>query len=386
MRTRRERALFLRVPYQIYRDDPAWVAPLLFMQRDNIAPGNPVFEHLRWQPFLAWRGDRPVGRISAQVDSLVQVHRGENNGYFGMLEAPDDSAVFAALFAAAEQWLRDQGMERAIGPFSLNINQEIGALVEGFDTIPNMMMGHGRRYYDRQIQAQGYAPAKDLLCYEAPPDFVEPPILTLLKKRLAGRLVVRPLNPRQKLADFAAMREIFNDAWQHNWGFVPFTEKEFRAIGNEMLLLIPADLVQIALVDGKPAAFIVLLPNLNEAIRDLGGRLLPFGWAKLLWRLKVGFPSTGRVPLMGVRQQYQQTRFGPGLAFAVIDAVRKIGFRRGIKVVEMSWVLEDNVGMRHIAEAIGGVVNKRYRLYERPLVGPGSSLDPAGYQPAGAGS
>ena len=122
-----------------------------------------------------------------------------------------------------------------------------------------------------------------------------------------------------------------------------------------------------------------MLPNLNEAIRDLGGKLLPFGWAKLLWRLKVGFPSTGRVPLMGVRQKYQQTRFGPGLAFAVIDAVRKIGFRRGIKTVEMSWVLEDNVGMRHIAESIGGVINKRYRMYDKPLVGPGSTLEPAAH-------
>ena len=379
MRTRRERALFLRVPYEIYRDDPAWVAPLLLMQRDNIKPSSPVFEHLRWQPFLAWRGNRPVGRISAQVDTLVQVHRGENNGYFGMIEAEDDSAVFSALFATAEQWLRDQGMERAVGPFSLNINQEIGTLIEGFSTIPNMMMGHGRPYYDRQIQALGYTPAKDLLCYEAPPNFDEPPILTLLKKRLADRLVVRPLDPKRKLEDFDLMRDIFNDAWQNNWGFVPFTQKEFRAIGNEMLLLIPADLVQIATVDGEPAAFIVLLPNLNEAIRDLGGKLLPFGWAKLLWRLKVGFPSTGRVPLMGVRQKYQQTRFGPGLAFAVIDAVRKIGFRRGIKTVEMSWVLEDNVGMRHIAESIGGVINKRYRMYDKPLVGPGSTLEPAAH-------
>ena len=379
MRTRRERALFLRVPYEIYRDDPAWVAPLLLMQRDNIKPSSPVFEHLRWQPFLAWRGNRPVGRISAQVDTLVQVHRGENNGYFGMIEAEDDSAVFSALFATAEQWLRDQGMERAVGPFSLNINQEIGTLIEGFSTIPNMMMGHGRPYYDREIQALGYTPAKDLLCYEAPPNFDEPPILTLLKKRLADRLVVRPLDPKRKLEDFDLMRDIFNDAWQNNWGFVPFTQKEFRAIGNEMLLLIPADLVQIATVDGEPAAFIVLLPNLNEAIRDLGGKLLPFGWAKLLWRLKVGFPSTGRVPLMGVRQKYQQTRFGPGLAFAVIDAVRKIGFRRGIKTVEMSWVLEDNVGMRHIAESIGGVINKRYRMYDKPLVGPGSTLEPAAH-------
>ena len=168
-----DRAAFVDFAWEVYRGDPAWVPPLKSEVLGLIDPKtNPWFGHARAALWLAERDGRIVGRISAQVDSLVQVHRGENNGYFGMLEAPDDSAVFAALFAAAEQWLRDQGMERAIGPFSLNINQEIGALVEGFDTIPNMMMGHGRPCYDRQIQAQGYAPAKDLLCYEAPPDLL----------------------------------------------------------------------------------------------------------------------------------------------------------------------------------------------------------------------
>jgi hypothetical protein len=160
---------------------------------------------------------------------------------------------------------------------------------------------------------------------------------------------------------------VFNDAWSENWGFVPFTREEFVAVGREMLMLIPTDFIQIAEVDGEPAAFIVLLPNINEAIADLNGRLLPFGWAKLLWRLKVRYPQSGRVPLMGVRRAFHHTRLGPGLAFAVIDAVRQPALREGFREVELSWILDDNEGMRNIIENIGGAVSKRYRMYEKPL-------------------
>ena len=382
--SRRDRELFLRLPARLYRNDPCWVAPLLFERRGTIAPENPVFEHLRWQPFLAWRGDVVVGRISAQVDSLVQTVRGEDVGYYGLLEAEDDSAVFAALLLTAEQWLRDNGMTSVLGPFNLNINQECGMLVSGFDTIPNMMMGHALPYYERHLLDCGYHIAKELLAYEAPPDFAAPALLTALQRRLAGRLTVTPLNGARKAEELDMMCEIFNDGWANNWGAVPFTQKEFRTVANEMLLLIPNDLIQIARVDGEPAAFIVLLPNLNEALQGLHGKLLPFGWAKLLWRLKVKFTRSARVPLMGVKRKFQNRIMGPGLAFAVIDAVRHVAARKGVKSVEMSWVLEDNVGMRHIAEGIGGVINKRYRMYERALVGPGSSLDPALVVPADA--
>ena len=318
-----------------------------------------------------------VGRISAQVDSLVQSVRGEDIGYYGLLEAEDDPAVFSALLLTAEQWLRDNGMVTVRGPFNLNINQECGMLVSGFDSIPNMMMGHALPYYERHLLDCGYRVAKELLAYEAPPDFAPPALLTALQRRLAGRLVVTPLNGARKTEELDMMCAIFNDGWADNWGAVPFTQKEFRTVANEMLLLIPNDLIQIARVDGEPAAFIVLLPNLNEALQGLNGRLFPFGWAKLLWRLKVNFTRSARVPLMGVKKKFQNRIMGPGLAFAVIDAVRHVAARKGVKSVEMSWVLEDNVGMRHIAEGIGGVIRKRYRIYERALVGPGSSLDPA---------
>ena len=168
--------------------------------------------------------------------------------------------------------------------------------------------------------------------------------------------------------DLKILRDIFEDAWSDNWGFIPFTEAEFAHLGRTLRMLVDEDFVQIAEVEGSPAAMIVVFPNVNEAVHDLNGRLFPFGWLKLLWRLKVGFPSTARVPLMGVRKRYQRTLLGGALAFLVIDAVRAPVTKRGVQEVDLSWILEDNMGMRNIFETIGGIPCKRYRIYEK-LIG-----------------
>jgi len=358
---------FLALPYRLYATDPNWVPPLLFTKKQQLAEKHAYFRHARWEGFLALKEGRPVGRISAQIDDLEAAQGRGHLGHFGLLEAEDDPAIFAALLAAAEAWLGERGRTELVGPFNLNINQELGVLVEGFDTPPFFMMGHARPYYGPHIEAAGYQVAKGLLAYEIDPTFEVPPVTARLVRRLQDRLVVRPLDARRRDEDLATICALFNDAWANNWGFLPFTEAEFLTIGREMLAIIDPDFIQIAEVDGEPAAFIVLLPNVNEAIRDLRGRLLPFGWLKLLWRLKVRYPGTGRVPLMGVRQAYQRTRLGPGLAFAVIDAVRGPARRRGLTRVELSWILEDNAGMRHIIETISGEPSKRYHLYRKAL-------------------
>lgn len=358
---------FLAVPFALYRDDPQWVPPLAFERREALAPKHPFFAHADWQAWVAYRDGRAIGRISAQLDRLYEERHGRRLGYFGMIEAPDAADVFAALLGAAEGWLRERGAVAAAGPFNLGINQELGILVEGFDTPPYFMMPHSRPYYGRALEAQGYHGAQDLLAYVMDPAFDAPPVMDALLKRLQSSVRLRPLRRKQLAEDLEILRDIFNDAWSQNWGFVPFTREEFSAVGREMLLLIPDDFIHIAEVDGVPAAFIVLLPNLNEAIADLRGRLLPFGWAKLLWRLKVRYPRTGRVPLMGVRRAHHHTRMGPGLAFTVIDAARQAAVRKGLREVELSWILDDNMGMRNIIESIGGTVSKRYRMYEKPL-------------------
>ncbi|TCK19068.1 hypothetical protein DFR30_2362 [Thiogranum longum] len=358
---------FIQLPWSVYRNDPHWVAPLLIEQKQRYSRKNPFFDHARWRGWVAYRNNSPVGRISAQIDQLFLDRYKDPVGYFGSLEAEDDPAVFSALFQAAEAWLANEGMSHVTGPFTLSINEEAGLLVDGFDTPPCIMMGHNPPYYGAHVEANGYTPARDLLAYHQPPTYQFTPTVKRLLERLSGRIRLRQLNRKKLDEELAILRHIFNDAWSENWGFVPFTEAEFREVGKAMTLLLDDDFVQIAEVDGEPAAMIIGLPDINQAIKDLNGRLLPLGWLKLLWRIKVRYPDRARIPLMGVLKKYQHTRLGPALAFAVTEALRTPFIRRGIKEVEMSWILENNQAMRNIIEKLGGVEYKRYRLYEKNL-------------------
>jgi len=360
---------FIRVPWSIYKDDPNWVAPLLIERKEALSSKNPFFKHAIWRAWVAYRNGEPIGRISAQIDDLHQQRYNNKTGFFGLIEAPDDPAVFSALFKTAENWLRENGMQQVIGPFNLGINQEVGILVDGFDTPPSVMTSHSARYYDAAIQACSYQPAQDLLAYELDINtYTSPAFMEDLISRTADRIKIRPLDYKNKEVDLEVMRGIFNDAWQNNWNFVPFTEDEFKAVGKELLTVVPRGFIQIAELDGEAAAFMVLLPNINEVAADLNGRLLPFGWAKLLWRLKVRFPKAARIPLMGVRQKAQNTIFGPSMAFMLIESVIEPGLARGGERVEMSWILESNKATRNIIEKFGGRINKRYRMYEKSLV------------------
>ena len=240
-------------------------------------------------------------------------------------------------------------------------------LVDGFSTPPFILMGHALPRYGAAVESQGYQPAKDLLAYRIRPDFDAPRVMQRLAERVSDRVTLRAVRRKALDEDAAIMLDIFNDAWQNNWGFVPLVEADWADTVKTLTKLMPEDYIQIAEYDGQPVAFIVALPNLNEASRDLNGKLLPFGWAKLLWRLKVRHPQSARVPLMGVRQSFQHSRLGPTLAFMVIDAVRQALHARGVKDVEMGWILEDNDGMRNIIETIGGQADKRYRVYEKEL-------------------
>lgn len=358
---------FIQLPGELYRQDAHWIKPLFLEQKERFSEKNPFFQHARWQAWIATRGQRPVGRISAQIDELHLQRYQDQTGHFGCLEAEDDADVFKALFDVAENWLRSEGMQRVTGPFNLSINEECGLLIEGFDTPPCIMMGHGRPFYGHRVEAQGYSKAKDLLAYHCPPDYDTPKTLARLAEKAASQVQVRHLKRKDLKNELKILRGIFNDAWSENWGFVPFTEAEFSEIGKMMSLLLDDDFVQIAEVDGEPAAMLIVLPNINEIIRDLNGRLFPLGWLKLLWRLKVRFPKSARIPLMGVIRKYQRSRLGPTLAFMVTDAAKQPVIRRGIEEMEMSWILEDNAGMRSIIEALSGVAYKTYRLYEKNL-------------------
>lgn len=363
----RRLADFIRLPWRLYAEDPAWVPPLLLERRLHLSRFHPYFRHARARLWVAYRGVHPVGRISAQVDALHLERHRDGAGFFGMLEAEDDPAVFAALFAAAERWLRDQGLSCARGPFNLSINEECGLLVEGFGIPPMILMAHGRAHYAPRVEALGYQRARDLLAYRLAADFTVPDVLRVVAARAPGGVRVRPLRRAQFRREIGVLRDIFEDAWSENWGFVPFTPAELQQLGRLLRWVVDERFVQIAEVDGIPAGMIVLLPNVNEAIRDLDGRLFPLGWLRLVRRLLARGPRTARVALMGVRKRYQRTPLGLALASLLIDAVSEAGRARGVEEVELSWILEDNAGVRHILEALGSILSKRYRIYEKEL-------------------
>lgn len=363
----RDMSTFIDLPWQIYADDPMWIPPLRLERRLHYSKFNPFFAHAKWQAWIAYKNGQAVGRISAQIDTLHRQRYGADTGHFGSLECIQDVTVFAELIQTAEQWLATQGTHRVSGPFNLSINQECGVLVEGFDTPPVVMMPHSPRWYDTFLQQCGYQPAKDLLAYWVEVDFTPPRVMRTITQKYANQIKLRTLRHDRFDEEMETLRDIFNDAWSDNWGFVPFTQAEFAELGNSLRWLVPSEFIQIAEVGGKPVAFMAALPNLNEVFAELNGRLLPFGWFHLIKRLKSQSIRTARIPLMGVRKQFHHTSLGMALAFMVIDAPRQAGLARGIKEVEMSWILEDNQAMRSILKSIGSREYKRYRLYEKTL-------------------
>jgi hypothetical protein len=361
---------FLQVPFDIYRDDPNWVAPL---QAERIRHldrrRNPYFHHAEARFFLAERDGVAVGRISAQFDQLHLARHQDGAGQFGFLEAIDDAPVFAALVDAAAAWLAERGATRMRGPFSLSINDETGLLIDGFDRPPAVMMGHARPYYGTHLEALGFTKAKDLIAYDYDATLPMPAAMAAMvdRARRHGELEVRPLSKRHLDRDLSIIMDIFNDAWADNWGFVPLTEAEIAMLGQTLKALVGADYVAIASWRGEPAAMAVTLPDINRAIRDLGGRLMPLGWARLAWRVFARPPAAVRIPLMGVRKIHQRSATGSALALSVIAGVRDAHLKRGTTRAELSWILEDNLPMRRMIEALGAVAYKTYRVYERAL-------------------
>lgn len=367
VKTRNELHAFVRLPWKLYSSDAQWVPPLILERLHTFSQNNPFFRHASWQCWLAYRGQEPVGRISAQIDRLHLERYGDHTGFFGLLEAEEDEQVFQALLGVAEEWLRAQGMTQVQGPFNLSINQECGLLVEGFDTPPMVMMGHALPYYGGLLADNHYRKVQDLLAYRIDIHFTLPPGVTMFLHKAKGSMRIRPLRRSQFKEDLALIKEIFEDAWSENWGFLPFTEEEFSEIGQLLKFLVEDDFVQIAEIDGRACAMLVALPNIHEVIKDLNGRLLPLGWLKILWGMKGSYPKTARVALMGVRKPYQSTPMGAAMAYGMIEAVRGGGLRKGIQAVELSWILEDNKRMSHILESLGAKPYKVYRLYQKDL-------------------
>jgi GNAT superfamily N-acetyltransferase len=375
-----DRKAFVDFAFRHYADDPNWVPPLRAEAMELITPGkNPFYEHADQQLFLAERDGKLVGRISAHIDRLVLTMPAEQGGgpgvgQWGLFDATDE-AVTAALITAAEDWLRGRGMSRVMAPISASIWEEPGLLVQGHDHPPTVMMGHHKAAYQPWIEGLGYAGIKDLLTYELD---ITKPFPPLVQRIISSgeknpRIKVRRVDKSKFDAEAALILSILNDAWSDNWGFVPITDAEIAYTGKKLKPIVFEDLIRVAEVEGEPVAFMMTWPDLNELTADLDGKLFPFGFAKLLWRLNGGFSGhpqvrTMRVPLMGVKKKLQSSRLASQLAFMMIEYIRRDSVAKyGATRSEIGWILDDNQGMRSIAETIDSRVNKVYRIYAKAL-------------------
>lgn len=356
---------FLKLSWRIYQDDPAWVPPLLFDLKKLLNPRkHPFHQHAEVQYFLARRGQEVVGRIAAIINhQYVQFHE-EATGFFGFFESVNDEEVAAELLAAAERWVAERGMAGMRGPMNFSTNEECGLLVEGFQYPPAVMMPYNPPYYIQLLEAAGYVKAKDLLAYLIADPTKTPERLARGVARLqrGQNITIRPINLRRFREDLEIIRGIYHSAWEHNWGFVPMTKAEFDDTAQQLRRVANPNLCLIAEVEGEPVGFALALPDYNQALRYINGRLLPFGLLKLLWyRRKI---DAARVLTLGLKPGFRRLGIDALLYFRLWQETPKNGYSAW---VECSWILEDNWEMRRGLERMGARIYKTYRIYEKAL-------------------
>ncbi len=370
--TPQERKIFVRMMLDVYRDDKSFVQPLDYEVLARLHPEkNPLLKDNEHQLWLVMRGDQPVGRIGAIINKAYTNHYGVKKGHFGYFEAIDDENVIGLLFDTAEAWLRERGMETVSGPYNFSVNEECGLLIEGFERSPAVLMPHGRPYYQRYVEGRAYEAASDMVAFWYP---ARKGFMPERRSKFVAKLVnkdhveVRNFDFKNFQQEVVTAVEIFNNAWADNWGFVPLSEVEARHMASDLRPIITRHNTVMCLVNGEPIAFGIVLPNINEIIKDFDGKLLPLNWIKFLWRLKVKGVTQARMPLMGIRKDYQGKPLGAAFAYKIIEMVNDSSVDNGIVNAELSWILKSNKAMMTMLEEIGGVADKTYRIYERSLV------------------
>jgi hypothetical protein len=365
---------FLNVVDYIYKSDPKYVRSLDMELKERLNPKkNPFFEHGEGTIFCAYRNGWCVGRVTATIDRLHLEKFGDATGFFGFLDTIDDEEVARELLTRAEGWLRSKGMKRVRGPISLNINEELGCLVEGFDTPPYMMMPHHRPYQAGLIEKAGYAKAKDFYAWSYTVGEINKRTRRAHDEILAlPEISHRQVSLKDIKKDVELVVDVFNDAWSDNWGAVPFTRAEVAQMADFFRLIIVPDITCIVSIDGEPAAFALAVPNLNELARDFNGKLFPLGLPKLLWRLKVAGPRSARLMLLGIRKKWRHVRKYAALSAFMYAEMNDGGLRQGIKEGELGWTLEDNGRVNAGIMMLGAKRYKTYRVFEKALSNGGS--------------
>ncbi len=358
---------FMKLPWKLYVSDPLWVPPLFFDLKNRLSKKhNPFFEHAEAEYFMAFRGSEPVGRITAQVDKHYDMHWGPGTGHFGWFESENDPAVAKALFEAAADWLKRRDRKKMQGPFNFNINDECGLLVDGFDTPPMILMPHNPQYYQTLFEEQGFAKAQDLYAYRLDATAEAPEDVANYAEKIRSReeVTVREWNMKEFKNEMERFREVYNQAWEQNWGMVKLTDKELKAHTLELRYLVDPGLAFFAeKADGEVMGVSLTLPNLNEYIMHLNGRLynlLPTMWYNMV--VKKRFRSC-RVFALGVKQKFRRSGVGAVFYYDTLMAAKRLGYQWG----EMSWILESNDAMNRAIQHMGGEVYKTYRVYEKSI-------------------
>lgn len=360
-----EKKEFINFPYSHYEDDQYWVPPLLMEQKKLLnTKKNPFYKNAEIALFNAEHEGKPAGRLAAIIDHRYNDFHNAKTGFFGFFECIDRQSTVDLLFRVAEDWLRDRGMTDVLGPANPSMMDEVGILVEGFDKYPSIMMPYHKPYYDKLLKGAGYDKEMDLLTYLVTQDSVDREranrAMEIVKKRLPG-ISIRKIKLKKIKDEVKIIREIFNSAWKNNWGFIPLSSEEFDALAKDLKTIVDPNFAHIAEIDGKPVAFSVALPDYNQIFRDMNGKLLPFGWLKIL--MNKNKIDKVRTALMGVIPEYQ----GRGIDVLLHREAIENGLVEGVYSSEVGWILENNVQMVRVAEKIGGTLDKRYRMYKKNL-------------------
>jgi GNAT superfamily N-acetyltransferase len=366
VRSRRELRRFIRLPFSLYRDSPLWVPPLISERKRHLDRRNPFFGHAEAEYFLAWRDGEPVGRVSAHIDHRLNTYHDTNWGLFGFFESIDDEACARALLEAAEEWVRERRCDQLVGPMDFNTNHECGLLVDGHDYRPQILENWHHPYYARLLQGYGLEKEMDLLKWQilTAEHHRVLPVIYQLAERLAPDhgITVRHMRKRNLAAEMERFREVYNAAWQSNWGFVPLTDAEIRHHAKELRPILDQRWTWIAEKDGETVGIALTLRDYNQVLAAIGaGRLLPLGWLRAL-RAQHRLDEI-RVFALGVKPGYQHT----GVAAYFYRENWEASLARGIVRAETGWILEVNEPMNRAMEALGGDVIKRYRVFRKPI-------------------
>jgi hypothetical protein len=360
---------FLNVVDVIYRDDPRYIRPLDLDLKERLNPKkNPFFEHADGAVFTAYQDGACVGRVTAQIDREHLARHKDDVGFFGFLDTIDDPAVAAELLLHAERWLKDRGMRTVRGPISLSINEEIGCLVDGFDAPPVLMNPHHRRYQGGLIEKAGYAKAKDVWGWRYEVGELNPRVKKAQDDmRALPEVKLRRLSKKDIDRDVGMTLDIFNDAWSENWGNVPATRKEANKMVADLKMFLVPEITCLLTIDDEPAAVALALPNVNELIGDLHGKLFPLGLPKLLYRLKVEGAKSGRLLILGIKKKFRMQRKYAALSLYLYAEMNEGGKRAGMTWGELGWTLEDNAAVNAGIRMMGAKKYKTYRVYEKSL-------------------